>query len=205
MKNLKKQLFIAVALLALVMSQNFAVNAQNNITLRQYKPGQQIAQLSISFIDANAPASIIIKDERGVVLFQDKTKGELNYGKLIDFKRIRSGKYIVDVMQADKLVRKVLVKDNNNIVIEDGSYSLTSNIKKLDTDTKKLLVKINNDIKEKVNITITDKEGHVIHEIANIDKIDYAAVFNLSKLNSGVYNMNFISSNFSNSKSFVVE
>lgn len=194
----------AIAVTVLLMFQSLAILAQPHINLKLYKPESAIAFLDIDSLTEEEPVFVTIRDARGEVLYKDKSKGA-DYTKMMDFTEIKYGRYYIDIEHPAMATRSVITKDHNGLSIEKDSYYLHNKITRLRGDDKKLLVKLNNKLNEPVTVRITDSEGHILHEKAGIKDSNFTALFNLSKLTSGEYNMQLISNNFSNSRSFQVE
>lgn len=202
----KRDMKFTIGLTALLLLQSMFVFGQSTVNLRLYKPGTEIAVLHIDSLMKEEPVTVTVKDEQGVILFTDKSNAS-EYMKLIDFSKINSGKYYIDVANPAKVIRKVVSKETGGLSIDTGSNYLYiyNNLGKLQEDNRKLLVKFNNKLDEAVTLRITDSEGNVLHEEAGIKSANYATLFNLSKLTSGVYNMSVSSGSFTNSRTFKLD
>lgn len=197
MINTKSGIFLA-ATAALLFVNSLNVFAQSsNVHLNLYKTGTAIAEIKIDQLKSEEPASISIKNTDGVTLFSDKSKAD-RYVKMIDFSSISDGIYVVDIAQTKGRVRKVLKKENQTLTIEDQAYVFNNYVKF--PEERKLLVKFNNQIDEPVTLRISDSNGNILHEEANIKTENYTALFNLSKLTKGSYNMSLTSGTYSNTQ-----
>lgn len=205
MREIKKgTLKLSIIAATLFILQSMTVLAQPHVNLKAYKPGSGIALLHIDDLTEEAPALITVRDEKGIVLFKDKSK-TAGYDKLIDFGKIGNGMFYVDVTYPGALVRKVVIVDNNKLKVEENSFYIHNRINKLQGNDKKMLVRLNKNLNEAVTVRIFDSEGNILHEKAGITDNHYTALFNMSKLSSGVYKLQMISDNFSSSRSFQVE
>lgn len=187
--------FLGLVAVILVL-QSTAGMAQSNINLSLYKPNTKIAEIKVDGLENETKISLT--NQYGTVLFSDKSTGD-RYVKMLDFTNIRNGVYYLDIAKDKGMVRKHIVKDNNGLSFEEKAY-IFHNLVKYEEDDKKLFVKLNNELKEPVTLRITDRNGKVLHEIAGIRDENYVALFNLSQLHSGLYNMSVTSSSFSNFK-----
>lgn len=192
-KSLKRNGIFAVVATALLMLQSVIVLAQPVIEVDLFKTGTEIAEIKIDQLEEET-IKVTLKNDQGYILFNDKASSL--YVKMLDFAQISNGVYFLDFNREKGMIRKVIVKDEKGLSFEDESYVFHNYIK-FKEDDKKLFVKFNNGLKEPVTIRITDEEGHVLHEVTDIHDQDYAALFNLSKLGRGAYQMSLISENFS--------
>lgn len=204
MREIKKApMKFTIAATALLIFQSIMVMAQPSISLKPYKPGSSIAQLHIDQLTQESPASVTVRDEKGIILFSDQSKAA-EYNKLIDFSKIGNGLFYVDISYPGMAIRKVVSKDQDKLNVKEDSYFIHNSFSKLEGNDKKMLVRLNKNLNETVTVRITDSEGHVLHEKAGIKNNQYSTLLDLSKLNSGVYNMQLISENFSSTRSFQV-
>ncbi len=195
-KSIRAKLLGLVAVLLVL--QGTASMAQSNINLSLYKPNTKIAEIKVEGMGKGTEAKVTLTNEYGTVLFSDKLTSEL-YVKMLDFANIRNGVYYLDIAKDKGVIRKFIVKDNNGLSFDEKDY-VFHNLLKYEEVDKKLFVKFNNELKEPVTLRITDRNGNVLHEIADIRDESYAALFNLSQLHSGMYNMTVTSGTFSNFK-----
>ncbi len=199
----KGQIKFIVAVTAL-MFQSLMAFSQSNINLSLYKAGKEIALLSIDSLNKKEPVSVTVSDEEGVVLFTDQSTATA-YAKMIDFGKIKSGKYFIDINQPAMAVRKVVIKDESGLTIQKDDFYLSNFISKVSKEDKKMILKVNSNLDKDVTFIIKDSQGNILHEQAGIKPSDYAALLNMSKLKSGVYNMTLMSNNLHSSRSFQID
>src|SRR5690606_35541975 len=199
MKNLRTKIGVfTVALAALVLIGNSTVSAQaKNVDVSLYKNTTTIAQIKVNGLSETNPAQITIKNADGITFFSDKSSSD-KYVKLIEFGSIKDGVYVVDIIQTRGIVRKVVKKENEALTIQDEAFVFSNYM--AFAEERKLLVKFNNQIKEPVTLRIIDEKGNVLHEESDITTESYTGLFNLSKLNSGSYNMSLSSKAFTNTQ-----
>lgn len=180
--------------------QSAAGMAQSDINLSLYKPNTNtnIAEVKVEGLEIDTETKVTLTNKYGAVLFSDKSSGN-SYVKILDFSNISNGVYYLDIAKDKGMVRKYIVKDNNGLSFEEKAY-VFHNLVRYKEEDKKLFVKFNNELKEPVTLRITDRKGNVLHEITDIRDESYAALFNLSQLHSGLYNMTVTSGEFSNLK-----
>lgn len=180
--------------------QSAAGMAQSDINLSLYKPNTNtnIAEVKVEGLEIDTETKVTLTNKYGAVLFSDKSSGN-SYVKILDFSNISNGVYYLDIAKDKGVIRKFIVKDNNGLSFDEKDY-VFHNLLKYEEVDKKLFVKFNNELKEPVTLRITDRNGNVLHEIADIRDESYAALFNLSQLHSGMYNMTVTSGTFSNFK-----
>lgn len=195
-KSIRAKL-LGVATFLLVLQSTVGM-AQSNIRLELYKPNTSIAEIKVENLEKDTETKVTLMNEYGTVLFSDKSTGE-RYVKMLDFGNIRNGVYYLDIARERGMVRKLIVKDDKGLSFEEKAY-VFHNFVKYKEDDKRLLVKFNNELKEPVTVRITDGTGRILHEETDIKVENYAALFNLSQLHSGSYNMSVTSGNFSNLK-----
>ena len=193
-KSIREKLLGLVAVLLVL--QSTAGMAQSNINLSLYKPNTKIAEIKVEGLENET--MVTLTNAYGTVLFSDKSSGN-RYVKMLDFSKVKDGVYYLDVAKDKGVLRKLIVKDSNGLSFEEKAY-VFHNLVRYKEDDKKLFVKFNNELKEPVTLRITDRNGKVLHEITGIKDASYAALFNLSQLHSGLYNMTVTSGNFSNFK-----
>jgi hypothetical protein len=189
---------IVSAFTLLFLLQGVGAHAQSILQLDLHKPGTQIALLKVEGLSAAEPVTIRIKNVEGVTVFKDRSS-EKQYGKQIDFEKLRRGIYLVDLEQASGVSRKVVVKDEKGLSIQDGGFYFHNSIKLLEAD-KKLLVRFNSNLDQEVTIRIADARGNIVHEESNIKTDAYANRFNLSGLQHGTYKVSLISGGYSSTK-----
>ncbi len=177
------------------MLQGIAVFAQTRIQLDLHKPGTETARLKIESSAAAEAVLITVKNAEGITLFTDKAKTD-QYVKLIDFKKLSQGMYFVDMQQAKGITRKVLVKNEQGLSIQEGNYYF-NNLISFKEEDKKLFVRFNNNIKQPVTIRIMDSRGNVVHEENGITAETYASKFNLAGLSHGHYKVSLTSGAYS--------
>lgn len=188
---------IAVAA-ALLLVGNLSVSAQSrNVQLSLYKNTATIAEIKVDGITEKDPALVTIKNSDGITLFSDKSTSD-RYVKMIEFATIKDGIYVVDIAQAKGVVRKIVSKANDALTIQDEAYIFSNYIKF--AEEGKLLVKFNNQINTPVTLRISDAKGNVLHEESDITSESYTALFNLSRLHKGSYNMSLSSNAFTNTQ-----
>lgn len=199
MKNLRTKIGVfTVALAALVLIGNSTVSAQaKNVDVSLYKNTTTIAQIKVNGLSETNPAQITIKNADGITFFSDKSSSD-KYVKMIEFGSIKDGVYVVDIIQTRGIVRKVVKKENEALTIQDEAFVFSNYM--AFAEERKLLVKFNNQIKEPVTLRIIDEKGNVLHEESDITTESYTGLFNLSKLNSGSYNMSLSSKAFTNTQ-----
>lgn len=194
MKKINTKIGYCLAVAALLFLNSVPAFSQaKNVQLNLSKLGATIAEIKIDNINLDEPALITIKNENGITLFSEKSEAN-RYVQLVDFAPISDGIYLVDIAQSKSVVRKLIKKENHALTIQDESYVFNNYIKF--PEERKLLVKFNNQIKEPVTLRIFDEKGNILHEEADIRTENYIALFNLSKLNSGSYNMSLTSDAF---------
>lgn len=191
---------LVVGATVLFMLQSIAAFSQTKFHLNLYKPGTEVAKLKIESINTAAPVSITVRNAEGITLFTDKCKGD-QYTKLINFAKISTGTYFIDLEQANGVTRKVLVKDETGLSIQAEDYYFHNSVK-LKEEDKRLLVRFNSNIDQPVTIRIMDNNGHIIHEESGITSDVYASRFDLSNLIHGNYRVSLISGVYSNTTSF---
>lgn len=205
MREIKRTpLKFAIVITTLIMLQSMAALAQPHINLTHYKPGTTIASISIDILPEEEPVAVTVRDAKGLILYKDQTK-TAHYTRLIDFGQIGNGQYYVDVTYPEGVIRKVVVMEQKNLQVKNESYYLHNSLNRLQDNDKKMMVRLNKNLNETVTVRITDSEGHVLHEKSGIKANNYTALFDLSKLTSGVYNMQLISNNFSSSRAFTLD
>lgn len=205
MREIKKApMKFAIVITALIMLQSMAVLAQPRISLAHYKPGTAIASLGIDILPEEQPVTVTVRDAKGIILYRDQTE-TTHYTRLIDFGRIGNGQYYVDVAYPEGVIRKVVVMEQENLQVKNDSYYIHNSLNRLQDNDKKMLVRLNKNLNETITVRITDSEGHILHEKSGIRTNNYSALFDLSKLSSGVYNMQLFSNNFSSSRSFTLD
>ena len=196
LKNLSRK--VAVAAIALFMVPSFSALAQSNIHLGLYKDNTSIAEIEIENLSQEQPVSIALRNAAGTVLFSDNSSAS-HYVKMLDFAKLNDGQYALDISRPKGVVRKMIVKKGESIVINNETLVFHNYIKFQDED-KKLLVKFNNTLDESVTLRIMDNEGNILHEETGIKANTYATLFNLSKLSKGAYNMSLVSGGFTNNR-----
>lgn len=184
--------------IVVLLLQSTAGMAQSNIQLSLYKPNAKIAEVKVEGLEKDTETKVTLTNEYGTVLFSDKSNGD-RYVKMLDFANVKNGVYFLDITKDKGMIRKHIIKDNNGLSFEEEAY-VFHNLVKFEEEDKKLFVKFNNQLKEPVTLRLTDRNGKVLHEIADIKDVSYAALFNLSQLHSGLYNMTVTSGSFSNFK-----
>lgn len=177
------------------MLQSFAVLAQSVTQLNLFKTGTDVTKLVVASQNAEEALTIEVKNANEYTLFSDKCKTD-QYVKFINFSKMSNGIYFIDLTQNKGVSRKMLIKDESGISIQEGNYYFKNFITFKDED-KKLLVKFNSNIKQSVTIQIMDSKGNVVYEEKGIDTENYASRFNLSKLRHGNYKVNLISGAYS--------
>lgn len=199
MKNLSTKFGVfTVALAALLLVGNLSASAQaKNVDVSLYKNATTIAQIKVNGLSETNPAQITIKNADGITFFSDKSSSD-KYVKMIEFGSIKDGVYVVDIIQTRGIVRKVVKKENEALTIQDEAFVFSNYM--AFAEERKLLVKFNNQIKEPVTLRIIDEKGNVLHEESDITSESYTGLFNLSKLNSGSYNMSLTSKAFTNTQ-----
>lgn len=200
MKNLtKRALGLAVAITALFMLESTVVFSQSNISLSVFPSNRHIAKLKIDDISQEENLSVRVKNSKGDILFNETSNGS-EYLQWLDFSKLKNDTYTVDIAHAKGISRKVLVHGAAGLSVEDGTFFFHNSVEYKEED-KKLLVKFNNSLNESVTVRITDSEGNILLEQSGIKSESYAALFNLSKLTTGTYNMSLTSGNFTKTKS----
>lgn len=194
MKKIDTKIGIGLAVAALIFLNSVSAFSQTkNVHLNLSKRGATIAEIKIEDIKAEDQALVTIKNKNGFTLFSEKSEAG-HYLQLVDFGPISDGIYVVDITQSESVVRKTVRKENNAISIQDEAYVFNNYIRF--PEERKLLVKFNNQIKEPVTLRILDEKGNILHEEADIKTENYTGLFNLSRLNSGSYNMSLTSGAF---------
>lgn len=195
--NTKIGLFLAATAAFVIVNSTAVFSQSKNVQISLYKSGTTIAEIKVDGLKTETPALITIKKENGTTLFSEESKAE-KYVKMIDFGSVSDGVYVVDIVQPKGVVRKIVQKEDKTLSIMNESYVFNNYVRF--AEEGKLLVKFNNQIKEPVTLRIIDEKGNILHEESDIKAESYTALFNLSRLHKGSYNMSLTSSAFSNTQ-----
>ncbi|WP_161622722.1 T9SS type A sorting domain-containing protein [Cesiribacter andamanensis] len=183
----------------MLLLQGYTAQAQTSLQVELYKPGAAIARIQVAGAPSAEPMTIRVKSAEGYTLYKDKSTAE-RYVKLINFENLAKGTYLVDLEQGQGVSRKVVVKDDAGLTIQDGGSYFHNSITFQDAD-KKLLVRFSNKLDQQVTIRIVDRQGNIVHEESNIKANAYANKFNLAGLQHGTYKVSLISGSYSSTKS----
>lgn len=189
MRNSKTFILPFILLSALLSMLSFSAYSQHFLDLQMHSPDKHLVKLNIQPNDPK-PVWVRIKDGAGTTLKQ-KYNRKGSYNSLINFSKLKDGKYYVEVTREDGIIRRGLLKSSSGLSILEPEEFIY-NFVQLDNN-KKLLVRTTSNFGYPLLLRFADLGGKVLFEENNITNNSYISKLDLSSVPNGTYRLQLVS------------
>ena len=144
--------------------------------------------ISVFFESWNRKGLILqIRNETGDNVFVDRIKNSKTIGKTYNLKNLEAGNYTLILRNETSIMKTPFTVDIREVSFESTNSNTFHNptISVIDNKLELNLLSLNRD----VNILIENAQGEVIFQEANPKARNVQKVYNLNKLETGVYTM----------------
>jgi hypothetical protein len=144
--------------------------------------------ISVFFESWNRKGLILqIRNETGDNVFVDRIKNSKTIGKTYNLKNLEAGNYTLILRNETSIMKTPFTVDIREVSFESTNSNTFHNptISVIDNKLELNLLSLNRD----VNILIENAQGEVIFQEANPKARNVQKVYNLNKLETGIYTM----------------